>query len=117
MPRHQFCLVKSRRQKTLNPVNYDLSSNPVPENFDSILFKEICDSTDHASLCIGIVVALVDDKMDSFSVLEVSVKGSSELTKLSLSMAQKISNKPGEPPFFAIVKIVMQKLCTISRKQ
>ncbi|XP_022851735.1 pectinesterase inhibitor 1-like [Olea europaea var. sylvestris] len=72
------------------------------KNVDPKVMK-ICDSTDHPSLCLGTVVPLLDDKTDQFSVLEVSVKACSELTKFALSMAKKISNMPGVPPQVASI--------------
>ncbi|KAL2464289.1 Plant invertase/pectin methylesterase inhibitor superfamily protein [Forsythia ovata] len=87
---------------TLNPANLDLSSGITEKNVDPKVQK-ICDSTDHPLLCLGTVLPLLDHKTDSFSILEVSVKASSELTKFALSMAKKFSNMPGVPPKVASI--------------
>ncbi|CAA3012114.1 pectinesterase 3 [Olea europaea subsp. europaea] len=80
----------------------DPSSSFIPKNIDPRV-KKICESTDHPSLCLGTVAPLLDGKFDSFSILKVSIKACSELTKIALSMAKKFSNMPGVPPQVASI--------------
>ncbi|KAK6138794.1 hypothetical protein DH2020_027458 [Rehmannia glutinosa] len=85
-------------EKSDGPSQFDFSPTLSPMADVNPKVKEICDSTDHPSLCLDTVVPLLNGATDVPSVLEAAISVSSKLAQVGLSLAKKFAETPGAPP-------------------
>ncbi|PIN07783.1 Pectinesterase [Handroanthus impetiginosus] len=102
-PPTEYDGLESDNPKSNNLFQFGISTMDAPSNDINPKLKQICESTDHPSLCLATVAPFLKGKVDVPSVLEVAIKASDKLAKYAFSLAKSFTEKPGTPPELASV--------------